>query len=257
MTTLTKILIIACLFASTAHGQEPNLKVWIQEYEAKRRQGSVDLGLYTRNILAVKSFKLRTPPKLRKFYEINGYGILKSVDHSSLQMYFKLNRRPRNILTIKQRARPKKSSEEWISELFYPTGADTIFDSSGGEWTAYFLKNDELVEIFSDNPPNPINKKSFAKWMETNLGYDGVVLDARGDFILVGSFSPLKRKSSQALIYRDSSQTLRIENSKTENQGLALIQLVRTHRSFSIFKLLLGLKSGTVVPIGSKIALEK
>jgi hypothetical protein len=88
------------------------------------------------------------------------------------------------------------------------------------------------------------------------LGYDGVVLGLKGDFVLIGSSTKrLGKSSSQALALADTEKDL-ILSSARRNQGAVLLVPISQKGPFAIFQSVLKSKNLKSIPIGSKVIIE-
>lgn len=90
----------------------------------------------------------------------------------------------------------------------------------------------------------------------TGLGYDGVILATKGDYLLVGSVqSKLQKASKQGLVVGDSHAKWSLV--RTKQAGVGLISLVSSSGGLGVFQLLLSSStSQQSVPVGTKIMLE-
>ena len=87
------------------------------------------------------------------------------------------------------------------------------------------------------------------------LGYDGVVLDERGDFILVGSLdSRLKGKDLQGVLIENSDDAFAIAPEKAKGAS-ALISLVGKSGGYAVFKTVINASEANV-KIGQKVIIE-
>lgn len=106
-----------------------------------------------------------------------------------------------------------------------------------------------------------INVKDLAKIDLLNesiidaLGYDGVVLDIKEGYFLVGSVkSKLEKEDAQGLLLASSSKAWSMKGAKRKGNGL--VHLVEKSEGFAVFQEIIGNKAMEPISIGSKLILE-
>ena len=129
--------------------------------------------------------------------------------------------------------------------LIYSDGDGVVFANAYGK---------DLITI-KDAPK--LNKKLDARRLFdrllASLGYDGIVLDIKGDYLLVGTFDArLKKRDLQGLLIKHSADSFSI-NSKKSKEGAALLSLVGYYGGFAVFKSIIG---GDTVKLGQKVLIE-
>ena len=144
-----------------------------------------------------------------------------------------------------------------IDELMKLSAADGMIYSDGAQ--ILFRGRGEIHDV------SLAKAKRFAKNFEPRklldrllhvLGYDGVVLDVRGEFILVGTFKyRLKHADAQGLLIKNSSDRL-VLGSDITREGAALITLVGQHQGYAVFRSVISAAS-TVITKGQKVILEE
>ncbi len=129
--------------------------------------------------------------------------------------------------------------------LIYANGSDVIFANAEGK------------DVININGSPKLTKKLDARRLFdrllSSLGYDGVVLDVKGDYLLVGTFDArLKKKDLQGLLIKNSADSLVIQ-SKIAKEGAALLALVGYYGGYAVFKSIIGTES---VQLGQKVLIE-
>ena len=87
------------------------------------------------------------------------------------------------------------------------------------------------------------------------LGYDGVVLDIKEGYLLVGSVrSKLEKEDAQGLLLASSSKAWSMKGAKRRGNGL--VHLLEKSEGFAVFQEIIGDKTMEPPSIGSKLILE-
>ena len=239
-------------FAELALAQAPDANSWFKEYLDMRKNKAEGLGTFPLRFVVVKKFSRKKNPKIKKISrkKFNKRGLLQIADTGSLNQYFALNVRPANI---SGRAK-KKSEDEWMKMMFAPLNVDTIIDGSGGSWEAYQMgQGNELEKIIDESAPGK-GSKATLKWFKEHLGYDGVVLDQKDSYFLIGTIENIKKEGTQALLLKDSFNKATMDAGE---KGDGLLELKNIGHRASVFELILPGSTGKDIPKGSKIIIEK
>jgi hypothetical protein len=97
--------------------------------------------------------------------------------------------------------------------------------------------------------PNAESVDELIANLRKSFGYDGYVVDAKGELILARVTGNLLEKGSQAIIVDSVEQFLSTE----EKVGAAsLIEMVARKGDFGLFRIILG-QSGEAIPAGSRV----
>ena len=141
----------------------------------------------------------------------------------------------------------KKSA---VNKIFDVMPVDAlVFLSSKGASVRIKLKNGKVKKLKIKKKGKKVASVS---WFIKKLGYDGMILDRKGDFLLVSTLKP-QTSYGQALTLRNSHKKIRF--SKKSNKGSALIQFIEGKGTISVFEILIkDEKSKSIVP-GTKILL--
>jgi hypothetical protein len=131
--------------------------------------------------------------------------------------------------------------------VVYPEKSKIFVSTSDLKWSS------ELKIKFEDYA-----KTSLTKIMALSLesfGYDGVVLDERDGFVLVGSVDEkLSKEGLQGLIIGDSESQVRID--KFNRSGASLMSLVNSWQGYAVFQEIVMDDKVKNSKIGSKVILE-
>jgi hypothetical protein len=101
-----------------------------------------------------------------------------------------------------------------------------------------------------------LNVRNMFEKMFTALGYDGIVLDIKGDFLLIGTLdSKIKNPETQGLVIKNSAERVVIAEGGAK-QGSSLIGLIDQYGGYAVFKVLVFSKSKTV-KVGQKVIIGK
>lgn len=150
--------------------------------------------------------------------------------------------------------KPSRGKDATLLSAMQAARADTILIVDAGQWRLRSRNKQGLQDIAAAPAAQSISSESVRAWLVKQLGYDGVVLDRRGDYLLVGSLVKFDKKEIQALLLKDSARTPIIESRKAE--GAALAQLLRQDGSVAVFQVIVGaFREG--IPVGTKVQVEK
>lgn len=97
-------------------------------------------------------------------------------------------------------------------------------------------------------------KKRPIRWYAKKLGYDGVVIDRKNQFLLIQALTPYKQ-DAQALSLKNSSRKFIVTSKKKE--GNALIQLVAYENHVGVFEILVRDQSSDLIKPGVKVLLGR
>ena len=91
-----------------------------------------------------------------------------------------------------------------------------------------------LSTIYNSKKPT---KAGLSSWLRKSLGYDAVVLDKNGSFILAGLVSKISKKSKksgterlQGLLLKNTQKKFYVRSKK----GAALLQLLNTYKGYGL-----------------------
>lgn len=95
-----------------------------------------------------------------------------------------------------------------------------------------------------------------AAWLPTALGWDGVVIDQKGDFLLVGSTAAiLATPQIQALAVSNSTDKFSLK--ANERGGAGLLSLSENKDGVGVFDIVFLGQGVTALPTGTKLIIEK
>jgi hypothetical protein len=130
-----------------------------------------------------------------------------------------------------------------------------------GNWRVLRLTKDSTVEQVADfTPPQKSVKKmnagDLSQWLFSVFNYDGVVLDQRGRWVLVGAAaSRLKETGVQALALKNSEEKIFLDAG--ERSGLGILSLVSIGGGFGLFEIVLLENDASQLVPGTKLIIEK
>lgn len=123
-------------------------------------------------------------------------------------------------------------------------------------WTVFKLSGDHPIVAAQLKGPPSFAVEDLYRWISTALGYDGLVLDRRGEYYLVAAATSYLRKPDlQALALKSSHNKLYIKAG--ERSGTALLSMVRKSGYFGVFKVTFFGQGINEIPINTKVILEQ
>lgn len=137
------------------------------------------------------------------------------------------------------------------------TGADTLVVApESGSWSFVRKSGDGRDVVLEAKAPKSRTPKAIAAWLPSALGWDGVVLARKDDFLLVGStVAILSTPDIQALAVSSSADKFGLRAS--ERQGAGLLGLAETKDGVGVFDIVLLGQGVTEIPVGTKLIIEK
>ncbi len=241
-------LSLACV-AAPAFAQEnvddaPPLADWLSKYKAKNSTK----GAFPRKIAVVSGFAEKgEAPRFvnldRDAFRQASY--MEPADIESALWTLKID--------------PKRYAETDPKELvFLLTGADTVVVAAPkAEWEILRLKDGKVSSVAKAKGLKEATKpERVADWLPYALGWDGVVLERKGEFLLVGSTASLiATPEIQALAVTDSQGKFSLRGS--ERVGAGLVSLSTSSGGNGVFDIVFVGAGVRDIPAGTKLLIEK
>ena len=222
----------------------PSVRQWSQSYLAKNSNS--DQGNFPLRVALVSSLPKRglANPAALPTRELSALSYLRPTHAEDLAWSYKLNE-------------PMLKDLNPFQSIFKASPVDTVIRTSGKEW--HFLANKggkPRLLLRTKRPTNPSNPEAFAEWFFASLGWDGVVLDQKGPYLLVGSTSTiLAMPQLQALAVKGSERKFSLKQG--ERKGSGLLSLGDTWQGFGVFEVVFLDQGVAALPIGSKLLIER
>ncbi|MBM4250886.1 MAG: hypothetical protein FJ146_02850 [Deltaproteobacteria bacterium] len=223
------------------------IDTWLNEIRTKA-------SVMPRSVIFVKNLNELTSkdpkaPKQIKFMQVdfegfNGKSNLIAVNGVSAEWNMKLNKR-------------KYASMDRLVTVFASSGADlVVIAPDAGEWQGFRLEASKAVQIFATPAPKITSNEDLVAWTFEALGWDGIVLDQKGDQVLIGStLRSLDIPQVQALAVNDSAAKFNLKSN--ERAGAGLLSLREARGPYGIFDIVFLGQGVTVIPPGTKLVIEK
>lgn len=201
-----------------------------------------------RSIVFISS-STNSTAELPKFVEVdvqafNALSFLKTLDVKNASWDLKLNKyryRGRNALEVVH--------EVTKSELIVVANPDS-------DWELFHFDGGKSNKIATANKAKSFVPEDLVNWFFSTLKWDGVILDQKGDNLLVGSSSLfLKNPKTQALTALNSENKMSLNGVKIAGTGL--LSLSTTHKGYGIFDVVFLGQGISKLPVGTKIIIEK
>ena len=216
-----------------AQGSMPNIKVWVKNEIANIKPEK----LFQKVLLLDDysgSYKAWMPSGKNKAQIINS-DFISFINPKDIEMCDRVNY---NLARKESSFKLPRSGNQALLWHLKCSMADTII--VGGpktkRWTFYKLDKDgKLVKIYKASAPKKLELSALKSWFKSKLGYDGIVLAKKGNFLLAGLVNKAKSKKAQALLLKSSNDKFYIRGKK----GAALLQLVSTTDGFALFEIII------------------
>lgn len=233
---------------------ETKIEAWIKS--ARQEFYSNEEASYPRMILLTAGFEKEKPMPIKvdkkKFESI---GFLKLADFDSLQFTYKLN----DDVLNGSKTTLKTSTSEAFALFKELSGADSVLLAEGSPEEWRFYKDKKNGEVGEYNNEEKIlegsEEEAIYNWLFKTLGYDGIVVDVKGEYVLVASASHLLSEGGiQAMIIGDSED--KDVTSLSEREGSGLLKLVKSSGPYAIFKVVFMGKGNKKIARYSKVIIE-
>jgi hypothetical protein len=219
----------------------PPIDKWIEETAAA-------IGAFPRTLVFVTELPAKGKG-LPTFKEIdrksfNAVTFLRAADTANAEWDLKLN---------KAKYEDADAAEAAISL----TKADAIvLAPDKGDWQIIAFKAGKRERIAKAKPPKSSKVEDIAAWVFATLNWDGVVLEHRGDYLLVGSTAAvLGTPQIQALAVDKSEEKWALK--AAEKKGAGLLSLSEAKVGYGIFDVVFLGQGIASLPRGTKIIIEK
>jgi hypothetical protein len=227
--------------------EAPDPDQWFQKW----RENKAKSGIYPYRILALRMLKQGAQPKFMEIDRVPEHSFVEPTAAEQIETFLLLNERPPNLEPLE--AQKNITIDDWLGILFEVSASDTIAYYDGIKWTFAGMVKGKARPFLSMKGPDFVSFSEFFEFMAKSIGYDGVVLDMDGPNLLVGSFTPLVKENTQALVVQNSAGRFKLKGKN--KQGAALVELVKRGTTASTFKVLL--KGKTKTRPGAKLIIEK
>lgn len=232
---------LSLLLSGVAAAQDaPPLAAWMKELKASASPA------FPYKIVAVKKIpKKGDEPDFAGFdrEDVEKLTYLRVADPQSVAWNYKLNEEI-------------YAEKEPIAALLLASGADTVLVASEkGKWEFVRLKDGKPEVLVSAPAPKGSKASDLAKWLPGALGWDGVVLAEKGEFLLVGSTSQiLVTPEIQALGVSASEGSFALAS---DRQGAGLLSLSEKDGGYGVFDVVFLAQELKTLPVGTKLIIER
>lgn len=255
---LAYVLMLACLLgsSSTSLGQSrrSQLASWSKKVMAEK--GDQINRILGRDVVIIHSLAANKKPKFAKLPFTRGKskhdGYFRSRHSLDFDAAFGLN-----YPYVKKRQMPV---DKWLKLIrSYLQPSMLIYnDRKEGQWK--ILEGDSLNgNTFSSKAPTKSRKVSYKKlrsFLVKLYGFEGIVIDRRGDAILALVLPSALKKGSQATLIKDSEEKRSISTRDKRVDGILQLSDFDKKTSTAIFRMVFRKKS-TPIPFGTKLFIQK
>lgn len=246
---LREIIISSLCFVAAIEAQgevskkAPEAKTWANSLD----RGKISSLVAPSNILIIQSFSKDTSKNIDiKPLEFNSalceqVSYIACTSSSDFAYSMKINKIPSSF------------SED---DLMRSVSSSGLIFGDGAQILFKFLGEAERISIpGAEKLSKNMDARKLFDRLLVALGYDGVVLDVNGDFLLVGTFDArLRKKDLQGLLIKDSKGKILIK-SDSAKEGAALLTLVGQYGGYAVFQSVIGVESSSQM-IGQKVIIE-
>jgi hypothetical protein len=128
-------------------------------------------------------------------------------------------------------------------------------DKGGDMWTLWTLAGEEAAVIHRSKTGSDRSPTAVAAFVRAALGFDGIILDSDGDYLLARVAAHATTVDQTGLVLADSAMPLRIADER-ERSVTALVRVVAVDGSWALLRLLAAPRLG-IFPAGTKLVLER
>ncbi len=227
--------------APAANSDVPVFDAWVAEASNKA-------GVLPRSVVFVRSLG-ETPGSELRFLPLdteafNKLSFISAANSINADWDFKLNKR-------------KFAGMDRLAAVVALTGADcVVLAPEKGEWQLIRPDGVKRTVLSAGQAPKSTGNEDLIEWLFANLGWDGIVLDQKGNYVLVGSTSKsMSFPQIQALAVNNS--TAKINLKANERIGAGLLSLREGKLGVGIFDIVFLGQGITSIPVGTKLVIEK
>ncbi len=252
---LLLVATLAALASSLAYSAEMNtdeINQWIQDGENKLSSLAANGGI-PGSVVILKDIKQAAgleyvDPAVDKL----GLGIFKYANIDNLQWSLRINK------SLDKFPKEKGETLKIMDQVAGITGASLVLyapSKAPAEWVLRYDDGKKMRSVAPIADSSGSRRMEVMDWLMDSVGYNGVVIDERGDYFLVAGNTDLLAGDSQAVVLGGTSDKPLLENSA--KAGTALLRLVRSSGVFGVFRLSFQ-KPGKAIPeVGDKLSLSK
>lgn len=255
---LVCILSLLCLIGASSQGygqsRRSQLAGWSKKILAEK--GDQINQMLGRDVVIIHSLVANKKPKFAKLPFTQGStkhdGYFRSRHTLDFDVAFGLN-----YPYVKKRQMPV---EKWLKLIrSYLEPSMLIYnDRKEGQWKV--LEGDSLDDdAFASKAPTKSRKVSYKKlrsFLVKLYGFEGIVIDRRGDAILALVLPSALKKGSQATLIKDSEEKRSISSRDKRVDGILQLTDFNKKTSTAIFRMVFRKKS-TPIPFGTKLFIQK
>ena len=227
--------------ASAANSDVPVFDAWVAEASKKA-------GVLPRSVVFVRSLG-ETPGSELRFLPLdteafNKLSFISAANGINADWDFKLNKR-------------KFAGMDRLAAVVALTGADcVVIAPEKGDWQLIRPDGAKRAVLFAGQAPKSAGNEDLIEWLFTGLGWDGIVLDQKGNYVLVGSTAKsMSFPQIQALAVDNSSAKIILK--ANERIGAGLLSLREAKMGVGIFDVVFLGQGITSIPVGTKLVIEK
>lgn len=139
--------------------------------------------------------------------------------------------------------------------IFDLAPVDTVAVAGGLTPKIIMRPKNDLVDVPITTPAPEEATTDASVWLLTQLHWNGVVLDRRGDYILIGSCAVYLKEKTQGIALKDSAQKIGVPPGDKSSDNL--LQMVGKSGHFGVFKVIFSRSKNDLFPVGTKVLLER
>lgn len=227
--------------AAKAKDAAPPIDKWLEEIKSKPSG-------FPKNLVVLTAMpeKGKGAPKFLSIDTkvFNALSFVQAVDVASADWDIKLNK-------------SKYEAMDAFETVVQLTKAEMVISApASGDWEVFDARGGKKTSIKKAPAAKGTTPQDIVTWLFTTLNWDGVVLEQKGDFLLVGAQAQaISSPQIQALAVDNSANKLLL--TAAERKGAGLLSLSQAKGGVAVFDVVFLGQGVKALPAGTKLIIEK
>ena len=239
-------------------------RAWYQDLMAHAPEKLMNR--YPHRVIIIKKLRKKDLPEFVLFPpdpEGAKSPFLTLVSEAQLNLFLSSNGITPLFLATGEPKSPTEARDFWYKLLLNPVLADTLVvmkKSKDGSWDIIKSYGDgsglhNAAKVKAPKADN-LARAEYFDWLTRELGYNGVVIDVKGDLALIGMYEQQAASTGklQALALKNSSN--RFSMKKLKQKGAGILESKVIDGPLGTFAIMLSAEGESIVP-GTKVIVQK